>query len=312
MTPLSRAARWLWHQPYLLVALTTLLWSGNIVTARGAADVVPPLTLAQVRWTGAFLIVLPFAWQALKREWPLIRQHFWILTVLSFSGITAYNSIAYWGLQHTEAINGSLLQSATPVLIAFWSLVLYRDPLTRNQATGIVISAVGVVAIVTRGDPTALAELRFNQGDIAFFVALSIYALYTAALRSRPAISAVSLIAVTTGWGAAMHIPAWLFEFAVQGRTITPDPVAWFALGYVVLFPSVIAYFAYNRGVDLVGANRAAPAYFLFPVYGAILSITFLGETIQGYHLVGSALVLAGVAVSILRPRKRRPDPAGE
>lgn len=295
---MKRVAAWIWRQPYLLLSLTILFWAGNVVVARAVVGAVPPTLLAQIRWLGAALILLPFAWEPMRRDWPAIRSHPGILTLLSLTGITLYNTIAYWGLQYTQAINASLMQSTAPLLIAFWTFLLFREPLTARQASGLALSLTGVLAIVTRGDLALLRQLDLNIGDIAFVAALAVYGLYTALLRQRPAIGPLAFAGVTITFGAILHLPLWMADALLTQRSVVLSPLAIFALVYVVLFPSVLAYLCFNRGVELVGANRAGPIFHLFPLFGAILAILFLGERLAPYHGIGAVLILSGVAVA--------------
>ena len=130
MSLLSRAFAWLFNRPYLLLALTFLFWAINIVLGRYVAGSIPPVALAQVRWAGASVIILPFAWPHLKRDGPAIRGSLAVMLLLAASGIGAYNTLAYYGLQYTEAINGLLMQSIAPLVIGVWSLILFRDRMT--------------------------------------------------------------------------------------------------------------------------------------------------------------------------------------
>src|SRR5579864_6245050 len=119
----SRVGGWLFDQPYLLLALTSLFWAGNTVLGRFIVGHVPPITLSFIRWTGACLILLPFAAPHLRRDWPAIRQHAGVMTLLAFTGFAIYNTLAYYGLQYTTAINGLLLQSVAPLFVAMWTFV---------------------------------------------------------------------------------------------------------------------------------------------------------------------------------------------
>jgi drug/metabolite transporter (DMT)-like permease len=118
LEPRSRARRGLFDQPYLLLSLTSLFWAGNTVLGRFIAGHVPPVTLAFIRWGGAFLILSPFALPHLARDWPTIRKHAVLMTVLTLTGFSAYNTMAYYGLQYTTAIHGLLLQSIGPLFVA--------------------------------------------------------------------------------------------------------------------------------------------------------------------------------------------------
>ncbi|HSM19954.1 MAG TPA: DMT family transporter, partial [Hyphomicrobiales bacterium] len=123
--PVRRAFAWSYQQPMLLILTTMLCWAGNFIAARGVRADVPPITLAMIRWVGALLILLPFAWPYLKRDLPTILRRWRIMLVLSVIGISCFNTFAYIGLQYTVAMNAVLLQSAMPVLIALVVFVTY-------------------------------------------------------------------------------------------------------------------------------------------------------------------------------------------
>lgn len=305
---LRRAGRALFDRPYLLLSLTSLFWAGNIVLGRFVAGKAPPVTLSWTRWTGCFLLLVGFAWPHLKRDWPVIRANFWRLSLLSLTGVAIYNTMAYWALQYTQALNGLLIQSTGPLLIAVWTLVLFRDLLSPAQLGGVLVSLLGVATILTRGDPAALAEVRFNIGDLGMLGAMVIYALYSALLKLKPAMHWLSFICFTVGLGALLLTPPFVAEL-LTGRFVTPDAPTLLTLAYIAIFPSTLAYIFFIRGVELIGANRAGPFFHLMPLFGAVLAILFLGERPQAFHAVGFALVLAGVAVAARKPRGPAPAP---
>jgi drug/metabolite transporter (DMT)-like permease len=293
----SRALRALFDQPYLLLSLTSLFWAVNTVLGRFVVGHIPPVTLAFIRWGGAFLIVLPFALPHLTRDWPVIRKHAVLMTVLALTGFSAYNTMAYYGLQYTSAINGLLLQSTGPLFVALWSFALFRTRLTWRQAIGICISLTGVLVIISHGSLAVLIGIGFNRGDVWFLIALLIYAYYTAALRQRPAMHPLSFLAVGMGWGATLLIPALVVEIA-SGQTMVFDTESVLSIVFVCVFPSLLGYLFLNRGIELIGANRAAPFMHLVPVFGSVLAIVWLGERFEIFHAVGYGLVFTGITVA--------------
>jgi len=295
--PALHPVRWLNNQPYLLLSLTSLFWAGNIVLARHVAGHVPPLTLSCLRWVGTFLILLPFAWPHLKRDWPVLRAHWPMMVFLSAIGFAYNNAISYWALQYTEALNALLIQSSGPLFVALWSLVLFGVRLTGAQFAGIAISLLGVLIIILRGDLAALASISFNRGDIMFASSLVAFGLYSALMPRRPVSLALSLISFTTCCGAMMLVPFSVWEFST-GVTLKFDLISMATLAYVVIFPSTLAYTFFNRGLALIGPNRAAPFFHLVPVFGSAMAILLLGEQLRLFHLVGYALVLAGVIIA--------------
>lgn len=284
-------------RPYLLLTLVSLFWAINIVFGRYIAGTVPPVMLAQVRWGGAALILLPFVVHHIRRDWPTIRKHFAIMTALSLTGMTLYNTFAYYGLQFTEAINGLLIQSAAPLFIGLISFFLFRDRLTFGQTIGVLTSLSGVTVIITRGDPAVLTGLRFNHGDLWFLIALITYATYAAFLRLRPSIHALSFLGFTVIAGAVLLIPPTAVEWGL-GYRIDPTPEAFAVMAYMAIFPSILAYLFFNRGVELIGANRAGPFFHLIPVFGSAIAIAFLGERPALYHGIGYALIIGGIIVA--------------
>jgi drug/metabolite transporter (DMT)-like permease len=295
--PAFDPVRWLNNQPYLLLSLTGLFWAGNIVLARHVGNHVPPITLTTIRWFGVFLILLPFAWPHLKRDWPALRAHLPLMVLLSAIGFAFNNAISYWAMQYTQALNALLIQSSGPLFVALWSLVLFGVRLTAAQLAGIAISLLGVLAIILRGDFAALATISFNKGDVMFAASLLSFGLYSALIPRRPVTHQLSLISFTTLCGALLLLPFSVWEFSTGAR-MKFDFLTLATLIYVLIFPSTLAYLFFNRGVALIGPNRAAPFFHLVPVFGSAMAILLLGEALQPFHLIGYALVLAGVIIA--------------
>jgi drug/metabolite transporter (DMT)-like permease len=295
-TPHAAASgNWLARQPYLLLSITALCWAGNAIVGRLAAGHIPPVTLSFLRW--AFAFILPFAWTHLKRDWPAIRSKLGVMITLSLTGIGAFNTLQYWALEHTQALNTLLLQSAGPLVVAVWSLILLGVRLTLSQAIGVLLSLTGVLVILMHGDLTALSAIQFNKGDLIFLVAMAIFGFYSVLTLKRPAIHGLSFVAFTFGCGAACLFPLLIWELCSR-PIMTVDARSLLMLFYVAVFPSTIAYLCFNRGVQLIGANRAAPFFHVVPVFGSVMAIVFLGERPQPFHLIGFALVLTGVYVA--------------
>jgi drug/metabolite transporter (DMT)-like permease len=290
-------SRSLFDRPYLLLTLVALFWAINIVLGRYIAGTIPPVTLSLARWGGASLILLPFVVRHIRHDWPEIRSHFKIMLALTLTGMTLYNTLAYYGLKYTEAINGLLIQSAGPLFIGLVSFVLFRDWLSRGQIAGVLVSLSGVVVIITQGDLAALLTLQLNHGDLWFLLAILIYATYAAMLRLRPPIHPLSFLGFTVIVGALLLVPAAIVESAL-GYHIKPTPQAFAVMAYMAVFPSILAYLFFNRGVELIGANRAGPFFHLIPVFGSAIAIAFLGERPEIYHAIGYILIICGIIVA--------------
>jgi drug/metabolite transporter (DMT)-like permease len=303
---IRRFGGFLFDSPHLLLSLTSLFWAGNIVLGRFIAGHVPPVALSWIRWTIAFAIFIGFAWPYLRRDRQAIRANAGILMLISLFGISAYSAVSYSSQQYTQAINALLIASTGPLLVAGATFALYRERPTLRQTCGVLLSLAGVLTVICRGDLEILRTLRFNAGDVGFFAAQIIYAFYTALLKQKPEMHAFSFLAVIMGFGALLLTPAYALEIA-SGRTFSFNTASVLTLAYMATLPSLVAYLFYNRGVELIGPNRAAPFYHLIPIFGSALAILFLGERPELYHAVGYALVLTGVAIATTRAAAARP-----
>jgi len=281
--------------PYLLLTLTTLFWSGNMVLGRAIREDIPPVALAFWRWVIALLLVLPLALPHLRSQWPALRRGWKPVVVLGMLGVGGYNTLAYLALQYTAATNAVLLNSFIPIATITLSWLFLKKHLHGREGLGVVISFIGVATIVLRGDAATLATLTLNIGDLWMLAAVLVWAIYTIGLQWRPAgVHPMLLLAAFTAVGVAFLTPLYLWEVA-GGRHINLHPGSLASLLYVGIFPSFLGYIFYNRAVGEVGASKASLFIHLMPVFGTLLSAVFLKEIPVWYHYAGIALIFVGI-----------------
>ncbi|MGI8526836.1 MAG: DMT family transporter [Pseudolabrys sp.] len=298
-----RATTWIRNNPYLLLALASLFWSGNHIVGRAIGGHVPPLGISTLRWLLPAIVLWPLVRGHMRHDWPLIRTHWRIMLWLGVTGGALFTALQYVGLQYTSALNVSVLNSLVPVLILATGALVFRDRITLIQVGGIATSLIGVLLIVAHGTIETLMHLSFNAGDLIILFNMTVFAIYAAYLRLRPQIHWLSFIFVFAVISAATTMPFFVWE-TLSGTTFHFDATTAAAIVYVSIFPSVIAFAAWNRGVELIGAARAGPFVHLVPIYTAVLASTLLGETLALYHVAGFVMILAGVwLASTAKPR---------
>ena len=291
---MQQLREWFFAQPYLLLTLVPLFWGGNAVVGRGMAEIISPITLAWIRWTVAFLLILPFALPSVRRDWQTIRSSWKMLLLLSLLGITIFNTLFYVALQTTQAINAALMQSAGPAVIVLLSWWWFGERINQRQWLGLSLCFLGVGLVLFQGSWEVLQKFELVPGDLWLLPAVLAYASYTTLLRIKPAISLMSFLAVTFALGGSMLIPLMLLEWYWVGLPQGSLQLAW-AVGYVSIFPSILAFLFWNRGIDLIGPNLGGLFINLVPVFASLLAIIFLGENFQWYHAGGMLLVLSGM-----------------
>jgi drug/metabolite transporter (DMT)-like permease len=291
---------------YVLLPLAAACWAGNHVLARKIGGHVPPASLAVVRWIVVALVVLPFAAAHLRADWPRIRARPGPIALLAIAGGGAFGTLQFVALHFTTALNMGVVGSVAPAFIVAASWILFRDRLSASQLFGVAVSLTGVLAIVSQLDLDRLLAFSFNGGDLIIIANMVFWAVYSACLRLRPDIHPMTFMlsmAVIAGLG---NLPFALLEHAFGYRLQATELTVAAAL-YAAFVTTLLAYFAWNRGVDIVGAPRASAFLHTVPLFSGLLATTLLGETIETYHVLGFALILAGVTLAARPSERQRP-----
>lgn len=283
---------------YSTLAAVLLFWSGNMIVGRAVSGLIPPFTFAFVRWAGAALLVLPFAWPHFRRELPILRQHWKAVLFLGATGIACFNALIYTGLQYTTATNALLLQAAIPAIVMLFDRIFFGQNSSILRMIGVILSMAGVAVIVLRGELAGASALAFDIGDIFVLAAVLSWAFYTSFLRLRPDCHPLAFLFATFLIGIAAMAPLAFWELVEQEKTVLISPGTVAAFIYVASFPSLIAYMLYNAAVRNLGPVPAGQAITLMPLFGAFLAALLLGEKLHQFHFAGMALILLGIALS--------------
>lgn len=280
----------------LLLALPPLLWAGNSVFARLLVGEVSPLLLSLLRWLLALAIFLPFAWRALRAHAAGLRAQWKTVAVIGVLGVGCYNTFLYLAVQTSTALNVTLIAASNPVFVLATGALLFGERTRAAHWAGAAVSLTGVLAVLARGEPANLLALSFVPGDLIMIAANLTWTLYTWLLRRRrPALPFAPFLAAQMAFGVAFIAPLAGAATAFGHDTLNPTPTVLAVIVYMAIFPSIVAYYCWDRGVARVGA--VLPVYFanLTPLFAAALSTLVLGEAPRAYHAVGLALIVAGI-----------------
>tara|TARA_B100001013_G_scaffold107967_1_gene61798 strand:- start:510 stop:1409 length:900 start_codon:yes stop_codon:yes gene_type:complete len=284
---------------YLLLIFTTIFWSGNFIVGKAASLYqIPPFSLNFYRWFFAGLILLPFTFKELINKKNYIFQNIGFFIILGISSITIFNSIVYYSLYYTQVISGVLMISMIPVWIIFIASILNIEKTNAFQIIGVGLSLIGVIFIITKADLNLIKNLDFNKGDLSMIVAMFAWAVYSALLKKKKyEISQLALLQVVIILGLIFLIPIYFIEMNL-GHIIALGLPFYLTLSYVVIFPGLLAFFFWIKGISIIGANRAGVFLHLMPIFGAIMAMIIFDEKFMYYHLLGAIFILAGITLS--------------
>lgn len=283
----------------ILLIIATILWGGNFVIGRAVATEISPFTLSFLRWSVALLFFYPFIHKRLKRDLPLIRQKWLIVIAMSLTGVASFNTLVYIGLHYTTAINASLMNATTPILIFILSYLFLKIRLTKIQIIGALISLFGVLSIISNGSIKTLLDLSFNKGDLIVFVAIICWSVYSLLVKQY----AQSLPGNTTFFisiviGTVMLLPFFIYDLTNATTTVHWSFQTVGAIFYTGIFASIVAFLCWNTGVVRIGPNSAGIFLNFIPVFATIFAVLFIGETLHIFQAIGGALAIFGVFLS--------------
>jgi drug/metabolite transporter (DMT)-like permease len=284
---------------YLLLSLTTLFWAGNFVLGRSMHLVISPIVMAELRWLLALLIISPFFLPKLKKNKTIILQNWKILILLSVLSVACFNTFIYLGLTITTATNATILQSVIPIAILVLSAFWLKEVVSKQQWLGVFISLSGVLILITKGDLSRLLEFTINQGDIYVLIAVIFWATYSILLRFRPAeLDGFTFFGITVLVGSIALLPFALIEYHYSPVIIWENS-SLLTILYMAVFPSILAYVFWNKGVHELGAAKAGLFIHLMPCYGLVLSSFFLNEQVYPFHIGGVLLIFCGIYLAV-------------
>lgn len=290
----------------LLLTLPPLMWAGNAVVGRVIADQVSPMTLNLLRWSIAFLLLLPLAAPVLHPSSPLWRS--WRrFTALSLLAIGGYNALLYLSLNTSTPINVTLVGSITPVFMLLIGLLFFGKAISLRQWFGAALSIAGVILVLSRGELDVLLQVRLVPGDIYMLLASAGWAYYSwmlvhptsepGSIRTNWAAFLLAQIVFGLGWSSLFAAGEWALGL---GR-FTPGWKVGAALLFIAVCPALLAYRAWGAGVTRAGPSAAGFFINLTPLFTAVLSGIFLGDVPHLYHVGAFAMIVGGIVVSSRR-----------
>jgi drug/metabolite transporter (DMT)-like permease len=293
-----------------MLILTPLFWAGHSVVGRIIANEIPTFSLVSLRWLTAFAILMVFVAPRVWAERWLLVKHWRYVLLTGLIGPALFPCLLYTGLKTTTVTNTSIIQTSVPGLVPFIAWLLLKERVTLQQILGIAVSSVGVALIITQGDLLHMAHVTFVPGDLVILCAFVAWAIYTVVIRLKPAaMHANTLLASSMAIGGLATLPLWLWEVS-EGQTFPITEQSLWAFGYIMLFPTLLAYYFYNHAINIVGPTKAGLASHLVPPLGICLGVVFLGEHFETYHAASFAAILTGVVLVIRGGRasgKREP-----
>jgi drug/metabolite transporter (DMT)-like permease len=284
---------------YIMLVCASLFWAGNFMVGKYAFLIeIPPLSLVFYRWSLVWIILLPFTYKEIIKHKYIILDNLPLLFFLGLTSVGLFNSFTYLSLIHTQVINASLFNTAIPAVIILLCFLFKIEKTNRFQILGLIISACGILAIITKLKLDILFSLNFNKGDLIMIGGVITWGVYSTLLKKKKfTLPLLTLVHVICTFGLISVFPQFLYELS-NGQVIKFDTNLFSTLAFLALFPSIGSYYCWAGAVSIIGANRAGISLSLIPLFSSIMAILIYDEIFQFFHLIGAILIILGLFLS--------------
>ena len=282
-----------------MLVCATLFWSGNFIVGKFAfLENIPPLSLVFYRWSLVWIILLPFTYKEIIKYKDTILNNLPLLFFLGFTSVGLFNSFTYLSLIHTQVINSTLFNTAIPAVIILLCFLFKIEKTNKFQILGLIISVVGILAIITKLKLDILLSLNFNKGDLIMIGGVITWGVYSTLLKKKQfTLPLLTLVHVICTFGLISVFPQFSYEF-LNGQVIKFDTNLLYTLIFLALFPSIGSYYCWAGAVSIIGANRAGIFLSLIPLFSTIMAIVIYDEQFKFFHLIGAILIVLGLFLS--------------
>ena len=287
------------YSAYIFLILATLFWSGNFIVGKFATLFeIPPLTLNVFRWITVWIILIPFTYKEIYNNLTVIKKKWFVISFMGVITISTFNSVVYFALNYTQVINAVLVLAAIPAATIVLSSLMKIEKTNIFQLIGLFLSIVGIGSIISNGNIQKIISLSFNKGDLWMLVCVFTWALYSTLLKKNKfKFSQFTLIQLMVSVGVLFLIPQFFYEKSI-GLEVNFNKAFFLILFYVVVFPAIAAYYFWQKGIEIIGPNRASMFIQLMPLFSAVMAIIIFNEKFELYHFAGATFIVLGIYLS--------------
>jgi drug/metabolite transporter (DMT)-like permease len=269
--------------------------SSNLIVARGGVEFVPPISLAFWRWTFVFIILLPFTYLSLKKNYSIIKKEYKKLFFLGSMGCGVCGAFPFLAGETTTVTNMGIIYTSSPIFIILISAIFFQEKINFLKIIGLISCLIGVFAIITKGDLDLLIKLNFTIGDLWMLAAAVGWALYSIYLFYwKSELSIFQRFTLVSLFGALSLLPFYIAEEFLVARTVFNEEFYMWVL-FAAISPGIIAFTLYTQAQKSLGASLTGFTLYIFTIYGAIYGYFIFDEKLETFHYVGTALVFLGV-----------------
>jgi drug/metabolite transporter (DMT)-like permease len=272
-----------------------IAWGISFIATKVALADISPITVVWMRF-GMGVIILGIAVGA-RKQFALPKRNEWgYFMLLGFVGITFHQWLQSTALQTSRASTTAWIVATTPVFMALLGWVALKEKLNWVQTSGIGLATLGVLLVVSNGDPSAISLNQFGApGDILVLISSVNWAVFSAlsrqGLKSHPA-ARMMLYVMILGWSFT-SIQFFAGPGLLEIPLLTID--GWVGVVFLGVFCTGLAYIAWYDALQVLPTGQLGAFLFLEPPVAVIVAAIILAEPVTWAAMLGGVTILGGV-----------------
>lgn len=273
-----------------LMLVTSLLWGGNFVVAKTLVAHASPMTLTMARWLIAVIVLLPLVWWKEKKLIPA-KAALVPLFLMGITGVALFNIFQFLALERTTSTNAGLISTMNTMSIALFSFAFLKEKINGLQLLAMVLSLIGVVLVLSKGDWQLLWNVQLNTGDLWMVAAVCVWGLYSVCSRWAMQTTSPLMATLYAGlFGVLILVPFTISNFSFSEI----DSTFILSLLYTGVISTVVCMVFWNIGVQQLGATTSGIFLNFNPIFTALLAFLFIGEQLSWLQGIGGIIVIMG------------------
>ncbi|WLP60282.1 DMT family transporter [Bacillus pumilus] len=283
----------------LYLAIAASIWGGMYVVVKVTVAVVPPLELVWMRYAVAGVVLVFTIWR-LGYSFRLDKKDIPLMVLIGLIGNFLSIVTQEIGTMYTSAQMGAVITSATPAFMVLFAFFLLKEAMTVRKCASILLATAGVWLMIGQ---VAVQTDEFVGGLSLVFAALT-WALMSVLLKRVPG-KYPQVVTTTYAIIIAFVVltPPVLFRLPHLDVEQIARPEIWGGILYLGIISTALAFFLWNRGLQLMDASSGGLFFFFQPIVGAVLGWMLLGEEMGLRSFIGILCIFAGV-YTVLRQKE--------
>lgn len=297
---------------YIKLILTAMFWGGTFIAGRIVSEQenIPAFSIAFWRFAMASVLLIALVFKIEKTLPPVTRRDLLPLALLGLTGILIYNVCFFRGLKVIQAGRASLIIATCPIFIYIFTWLFFRDKsssspaFTRSrvmQIAGILISVIGAMVVISRGDLNEIIHGGLGRGELYIFGCVMCWVAYS--LIGKKVMGTYSPL-VTVTYSCIVGTVGLLLPACLEGMVTQVGSyslISWLSIAYLGVFGTVIGFVWFYQGVKTIGPVKTALFINFIPIFAILEGYLILHEEVSISLAAGGLLVIAGVYLTNLK-----------